>query len=596
MRQRMLWIGTIVTCGLVATVGTPATSWGQSSAPTYYTGSSDSADSGDSADGAYRLPSADDGGDVSAVSADMPASSGATNARVAALEAKIAELDTLLNAPSGPGQGYAVGSDTTLLGKWTPNGPTFRSKNGDFTWKMRTVAQLDAIGLQNPQGVGRGGVGNPGIPGGAGTQDSTTFRRLRIGAEGTMYETIDWVWEVDLAMALQNFDPAAGATPVTGLRSVGTVGGVAGAAAAAQAGNTGNVIQPTTVFMTFTQLPIIGNLRVGNQQDWFSLEHIESARFLDFMERSPIMDAFAGPNNNGYTPGVSIFNMTPNKRAAMELGIYKNNAYDSGFPYSIGTNALTYNGRVHCTPFYDEPSDGRYLVHMGVGAEYRTLDTEEAAYTNGDNVRVRSRGELRNASSTLDPNFADTGNFFAKSQGLICPEMAIVWGPWLIQAEWCASYFNQAATTSLPGGTSLGQVFFQGGYIEALYFLTGENRQYNRQSGVFNRVVPFENWSLTRGAGCCGWGAWQVGVRYDWLDLNSGGVRGGNLQDLTVGLNWFLNPNARFQVNYVASWFNNSEASPLVNAGNSNVGFLQGSTFTGSGLVNSLGARMDFNF
>lgn len=436
MRQRMLWIGTIVTCGLVATVGTPATSWGQSSAPTYYTGSSDSADSGDSADGAYRLPSADDGGDVSAVSADMPASSGATNARVAALEAKIAELDTLLNAPSGPGQGYAVGSDTTLLGKWTPNGPTFRSKNGDFTWKMRTVAQLDAIGLQNPQGVGRGGVGNPGIPGGAGTQDSTTFRRLRIGAEGTMYETIDWVWEVDLAMALQNFDPAAGATPVTGLRSVGTVGGVAGAAAAAQAGNTGNVIQPTTVFMTFTQLPIIGNLRVGNQQDWFSLEHIEIARFLDFMERSPIMDAFAGPNNNGYTPGVSIFNMTPNKRAAMELGIYKNNAYDSGFPYSIGTNALTYNGRVHCTPFYDEPSDGRYLVHMGVGAEYRTLDTEEAAYTNGDNVRVRSRGELRNASSTLDPNFADTGNFFAKSQGLICPEMAIVWGPWLIQAEW----------------------------------------------------------------------------------------------------------------------------------------------------------------
>ncbi len=263
-----------------------------------------------------------------------------------------------------------------------------------------------------------------------------------------------------------------GAAPITGLRSTGLIGGVPNN----QGGNTISVIQPTTIFMTFTQLPVVGNIRVGNQQDWISLEHIESARFLDFMERAPIMDAFFGPNNNGYTPGISMFNMTPNKRAALELGIYKNNVYDSGFPYSVGTNALTYGGRVHCTPYYDEPSDGRYLVHMGIGGEYRTLDTEEAAATNGDNVRVRSRGDIRNASSTLDPNFADTGNFFAKSQGVLCPEMAIVWGPWLFQAEYAASYFNNAATSqrvvaALPGsGVSLGQVFFQGGYLEAAVF------------------------------------------------------------------------------------------------------------------------------
>ncbi len=440
-------------------------------------------------------------------------------------------------------------------------------------------------------------------------QDSTTFRRMRIGAEGTMYETIDWVWEADLAMALQNYDPSVGATPITGLRSVGTVGGstAAGAAAQNQGGNTGNVIQPTTVFLTFTQLPVIGNMRIGNQQDWLSMEHIESARFLDFMERAPIMDCFTGANNNGYTPGISIFNMSQNKRLAWEAGIYKNNVYDSGFPYSIGTNALTYNGRVTCTPFYDEPSDGRYLMHLGCGGEYRTLNTEEASYTNGDNVRVRDRGQLRNASSTLDPNYADTGNFFAKSQGVVCPEFAFLWGPLLIQSEWCASYFNNAQTTQnvlinpatgLPisnTGVALGQVFQQAGYIEAMYFLTGENRQYNRQSGVFNRVVPFENWSLTRGAGCCGWGAWQACLRFDWVDLNSGNVKGGNVQDVTVGLNWFLNSNARFQINYVCTWVNNS-ASPLVNAGNANVGFLQGSLFTGDATINQLGARMDFNW
>ena len=614
MLRRTLGIGIIVACGLAAL---PAASWGQSAGGGNFAGVSDGTDSANSGSLFARLPSTDDGGDVQTASAEYPASSTAANARIAALEAKIAELDTMLKDPP-KNEGYLVGSDTALLGKWTPQGPTFRSKNGDFIWKMRIVAQLDAINEQSPQGTGPGGVGRPGAGNGVGAQDSTTFRRLRIGAEGTMYETIDWVWEVDLAMALQNFDPGVGATPVTGLRSIGTAGGVAGAAAVNQAGNTGNVIQPTTVFMTFTQLPVVGNIRVGNQQDWLSLEHIESARFLDFMERSPIMDCFTGPNNNGYTPGISAFNMSANKRLAWELGVYKNQYYDSGFPYSIGTNALSYGGRVTCTPYYDEPSDGRYLLHLGAGGEYRTMNTELPANQNGDNVRLRDRGEARNASSTLDPNFADTGNFYAKSQGVLVPEMAFQWGPALIQAEWCALYFNNAQTTqnamyagaAIPAnyiahtGQSLGNVFYQGGYIQALYFLTGENRQYNRQSGVFNRVVPFENWSLTRGAGCCGWGAWQVGLRFDWLDLNSGYVRGGNVQDVTVGLNWFLNPNARFQVNYVCAYYNNNGGtSPLVTTtntaaglANNNVGFLQGSLFTGDAVVNILAARMDFNW
>ena len=48
-------------------------------------------------------------------------------------------------------------------------------------------------------------------------------------------------------------------------------------------------------------------------------------------------------------------------------------------------------------------------------------------------------------------------------------------------------------------------------------------------------------------------------MRYDVLDLNSGAlVNGGNASDLTFGLNWFLNANARFQLNYVLTWVNNA--------------------------------------
>lgn len=82
-------------------------------------------------------------------------------------------------------------------------------------------------------------------------------------------------------------------------------------------------------------------------------------------------------------------------------------------------------------------------------------------------------------------------------------------------------------------------------------------------------------------------------MRYDTLDLNSGAyVNGGNASDVTFGLNWFLNANARFQFNYVLSWVNN--APPVTFPGT--VGALNGSRFVGDGTLNSFGARMDFNF
>ena len=482
-------------------------------------------------------------------------------------------------APTVPTPGpYVIGSDRMFSGSWTNNGPVWTSKNGDFTFHPRAVSQLDFIAMKDP-GPGIG------VPPGAGTLDSVEFRRLRMGADGTMWEVIDYAFEFDFAMALQNVDPAAAPTPTTGLRSIGTVNGVP----QNQAGNTAHTIQPTTIFLVFKELPIFQNVRVGNQQDWMSLEHIESARFLDFMERSPLMDAFNGPNNNGYTPGISAYRTFFDQYVGWQLGAYKNNAYDSGFTYDIGNTNYTYGTRLMCTPYYDRASNGRYMVHLAVGGTVRTFNNQPTPNMDGTNVRIRSRGDLRLTASTLDPNFADTGNFYATGQGLVNPEIAVVWGPLLIQAEYETSYMINAAAQK--GGASLGNVRFDGGYAQALYFLTGENREYNRLGGFFNRVVPYSNAHLVRGAGFST-GAWQIGARYDWLNLNSHAVSGGQNQDLTLGLNWFLNPNARFQFNHVLSWINNSVATTFPGT----VGSLNGSRFTGKGLIQTFGCRMDFNW
>src|SRR5262249_49076699 len=150
-----------------------------------------------------------------------------------------------------------------------------------------------------------------------------------------------------------------------------------------------------------------------------------------------------------------------------------------------------------------------------------------AAYTGGTNIRIRARQDIRNIPSTLAINQVDTGNFYASNQLLLDPEFAMVYGPLTIQAEYEHCQLSGARATKTAGPV-LGTVNVQGGYVQALYFLTGENKIYNRQQGAFGRVIPNENAYWTRGVGLAGLGAWQAAFRYDWIDLNDGRLNGGN--------------------------------------------------------------------
>lgn len=482
--------------------------------------------------------------------------------KIAMLESNVGGLMNKLNAPKG------------AMGTFGNDGLFFTSNDGNFKNHIGAVVQWDYVGM--------GPASNVIPPSRYALQDSVTARRLRLRGEGTMYQHFDYVFECDFALAIQNYDSFNPGNSFSGLQGTVVHGG-----SGLQGGNTGGVFQPTTIFLTAKDVPVLGNVRIGNQQSWFSMEHIESARFLDFMERAPIMDAFSGANNNGYAPGVSVFNNTPDKSAGLQMGFYKNNVYDGGFAFDLG-NAWTYGGRAIWTPYYDEESKGRYLVHTGIGSEYRTFNRSLNPQNDETNIRIRSRGDLRNASSTLDPNYADTGNFFATSQVLLDPELVVQLGPLLLRTEYCASWL-QGARPFQGSAISLGDnVFMYGGYAEALYFLTGENRDYNRVSGVFNRVIPKNNANFTEGK----YGAWQVGARYDWLNLNSPGINGGKSQNVTFGINWFLNPNLRFQANYVLGYVDNLGPSGIV----ATHGALVGSKFIGDGMVQSVGTRMDWTY
>jgi phosphate-selective porin OprO/OprP len=168
---------------------------------------------------------------------------------------------------------------------------------------------------------------------------------------------------------------------------------------------------------------------------------------------------------------------------------------------------------------------GRQLLHLGLSYGHK--------FRNNDPVRFRQRPEAH-----LSPvRFVDTASFASDGIDLINPEVALVYGPFSLQGEYLHA-FAQASEAKDPD--------FDGVYVYGSYFLTGENRVYKTSDGAFDRVNPSQNFD-----GNGGLGAWEVGLRYSHLDFDENDFSAGELGDLTVGINWYLNPNVRFMWNYV---------------------------------------------
>jgi len=355
-------------------------------------------------------------------------------------------------------------------------------------------------------------------------RDGVNFRRGRIFFEGTLYEAVDYKFELEFANGI-------------GFSPVGTTN-------EAVAGSVTNSPGPTDAWITIKEVPVVGNVRIGNQKEWFSLEHLNNYRYLEFMERSYLFD-FAQETafNNGFSPGISAFRTWADDRIFSAVGVYKNISDLLGFGIGDGQYAVT--GRLAALPVW--MPEEKIFWHVGAAMSHR--DPVD------DQVQIRIRSQIRNAPFPLLNLLANTNLLNATSQTLYNFETAAVWGPFTMQAEYIANIVNGAsvaATALAPAGPPQGNLFFQSYYVEALVFLTGESRTWNRKNFVFNRVIPKHPLRLTPCPDCGGYGlgAWEIGVRYSFIDLSNKAVQAGQLDSITLGLNWYLNANAKMQFNY----------------------------------------------
>jgi phosphate-selective porin OprO/OprP len=278
------------------------------------------------------------------------------------------------------------------------------------------------------------------------------------------------------------------------------------------------------------ELPVLGNLRVGHFFEPFSLERFGSNRNLSFMERS-LGDTFSPARNTGMMAHDTIGD---DDRGTWAVGWFRSNSNDFGDDTGdTGEQAVT--SRLTWLPFYE--ADGRSFMHVGGGYSYRSADNRL--------VRFSTRPEARLGTQSADiPAFVDTGLIPAINDQRFSAEWAWVRGPLYFQTEYMHSVVNQI------GGPRLN---FKGGYAFVSYFLTGESRTYNKKLGIMDRVFPFENFFRvgTDHGIETGKGAWEVAARYSFIDLNDKNIAGGLLQDVTIGLNWHLNPYTRIRWEYI---------------------------------------------
>lgn len=439
-------------------------------------------------------------------------------------------------------EGTVIGTRLGLKGIWTTGPgatgyqPWFETEDKAYRFHVGARIQPDYIfgaGASKAVEQGKGGTGP--------FNEGANFRRARLEVDGWLHENIDYFVEYEFANGPFN----------TGVRP----GNLTPAGTPTNTQPFTNIVNapvPTDVWVSINNLPVIGTARVGNLKPAIGLDHLTSSRFLDFLERSSGFDTYYN-RNNGWESGFEITNWTENKRATYQVTVTRTANTTAGF--TQGGDGWDYTGRLTWLPYYEE--NGRYMVHLGLGAKYQGLDNS----TGTGVANLNTRWLLRNSQAGLQDVVALavlTGN----DQEIINPELFINIGSLSIQSEFIASQVNGVtsyATQLTPTAIKVAPRTFssRSAYIQAMYFLTGEYRPFVQTAlhgpgAAPTRVVPFRNFFWNSGEHCniFSMGAWQVGTRYSYTDLDDRGINGGIVNEVTFGLNWFLNPNMKFQWNY----------------------------------------------
>jgi phosphate-selective porin OprO/OprP len=446
----------------------------------------------------------------------LPPGDIAATAEIAELRKRLEALEAAVNAkqPEPKPDEKSAAKDEKKDAKADPLAGWTDMSTDKWTLKLGGHLQMDWINWADK---------SPSIAADPLARDYFEFRRARLLADGTGYGVYDFRFMIDV-------EPESGdgvQTPVVDVKDA---------------------------YFSVNELPGGSRWRIGNFFVPFSLEQVTNDTMNIFLERSiPTQGVFAADRE----VGMALYGHSDDLNTTWTGGFFFDSISESLKERIDNNQGQRLSGRFTHLLYYDEPSNGRYLIHTGCGVLY-THDQDNA-------VRFRARPQIHEG-----PFIIDSLNLNANSYTTGNVEFATVWGPVSLQSEAFLS------TVNFNGGPDR-QCY--GAYLYGSYFLTGENRTYERfgQHGAqFGRTNPFTQvWWVP---GCVGHGAWEAKCR--WSNLSLQDVGRGVYNDVTCGFNWYWSDRVRIMFDWI---------HPITDT-------VGGATPFGDAIADIIGTRFDFNW
>jgi len=299
----------------------------------------------------------------------------------------------------------------------------------------------------------------------------------------------------------------------------------------------------TTLQDAFTDLHYWPGLRLraGKFKELVGLERIQDDRYVKFVERA--LPSQLVPDRD---IGFALHGVLLDQRMEYSVGLF-NGTFDNTATVAADHNdAKDIAGRVYFHPFAG--SDPRYAAKLGLGL----------AATYGDE-RGATLDTYRSAGQTV---------FFTYAKGVsasgpryrIAPQFDYYRGPFGLLGEYVDNTQRMRLTgftgTTRPrpyGNLPRKAVSDQAWQLTAAWLLTGEDNS-------FDAIVPRRDFNPFGG----GLGAWELVGRAGQLLIDRSAFTNGFASSTTstreaiewaLGVNWYLNPNVKAQLDYSRTAF-----------------------------------------
>lgn len=281
-------------------------------------------------------------------------------------------------------------------------------------------------------------------------------------------------------------------------------------------GGVGDELYFSDFYFWVRDLPYVGTVKFGQFDAPMSLEALSGSTYSTFMEYGAAVEAFAP----GLKVGIQIADHRQDQRATWAVGIFTDGQQpDVG---DASDSVLRFTWRATWLPIVPQ-AVGETLIHLGASAS--------SVLSSGDRIRYNSRPE-----SYLAPDLVDTGDLDTDDAYPYGIEFAAKRGSATLQFEYLGSLLDT---------NDFGRAYLDGLYLSGSYFLTGEQRPYDRTVGRMGALVPTHDLDPWEGT----WGAWEIAARASWLDLTDEQIRGGRMVIFTGGINWYWNRYVRIVFN-----------------------------------------------